>query len=99
MEFSFPETLRISAAIQGDLPILLFGDVSDTIQKVFSLKHAHKNLPLPLHVVYGADWLPSDYYSYTITVELLQLEDRISDLFFWSTQEHSSIGCWQAAPV
>lgn len=53
----------ISAAIQGDLPILLFGGVSPAIQKAFSLKHAHKNLPLPLHVMYGADLLPSDYYT------------------------------------
>lgn len=31
MEFSFPETLKTSAAVQGDLPILLFGDVSPAI--------------------------------------------------------------------
>lgn len=63
MEFSFPETLRTSAAIQGDLPVVLFGDVSPDIQKAFSLNHAHKNLPLVLHVMYGADLLPSDYYT------------------------------------
>lgn len=63
MEFSFPETLRIRAAIQGDLPILLFGDVSPAIQKAFSLKHTHQNLPVLLNVMYGADLLPSDYYT------------------------------------
>lgn len=63
MEFSFPETLRIRAAIQGDLPILLFGDVSPAIQKAFLLRPTHPNLLVLLHVMYGADLLPSDYYT------------------------------------